>query len=146
VPLPPLEDRPAPQFKARALDGKQVSLVDLRGKVVLLSFWGIWCPPCREEIPELTRLHHDLHDKGLEIVSVDVGDAKARLTKFVADQKIPYAVLVQESLTDLYRVTSFPTSIVIDGRGRIRYVAEGYSPRAIPEIRRIVEHLLEEDR
>jgi len=144
VPLPPLEDRPAPQFKARALDGQQVSLVDLRGKVVLLNFWGTWCPPCREEIPELIRLHGDLHPKGLELVSVNMGDSKSRLTKFVADQKIPYAVLMQERLTDLYRVTSFPTSVVIDGRGRIRYVAEGYSPLAIPEIRRIVEHLLEE--
>jgi thiol-disulfide isomerase/thioredoxin len=143
VPLPPLENRPAPQFKGRALDGKPVDLVNLRGKVVLLNFWGTWCPPCREEIPELMRFHHDLHDKGLEIVSVNVGDSKARLMQFADEQKIPYVILVQDSLTHRYRVTSFPTSVVIDQQGQIRYVAEGYSSRAIPDLRRIVEHLLE---
>jgi peroxiredoxin len=143
VALPPLENRPAPQFKGRALDGKPVSLADLRGKVVLLNFWGTWCPPCREEIPELTRLHHELHEKGLEIVSVNVGDPKTRLEKFAAEQKIPYPILVQDSLPHRYRVASFPTSVIIDQQGQIRYVAEGYSPRAIPDLRRVVEHLLE---
>jgi thiol-disulfide isomerase/thioredoxin len=143
MPLPPLENRPAPQFKGRALDGKPVALVDLRGKVVLLNFWGIWCPPCREEIPELARLHRDLHEKGLEIVAVNVGDPKARLTTFVAEQKIPYTILVQDNLPHRYRVASFPTSVIIDQHGQVRYVAEGYSSRAIPDMRRIVEHLLE---
>ena len=141
--LPPLENRPAPQFQGRALDGELVSLVGLHGKVVLLNFWGTWCPPCREEIPELTRLHHELHGKGLEIISVNVGEPKSRLTKYAAEQKIPYRILVQDSLPHRYRVTSFPTSVIIDQQGQIRYVAEGYSPRAIPDMRRIVEHLLE---
>jgi thiol-disulfide isomerase/thioredoxin len=142
--LPPLEDRPAPDFAGRDLEGKLLKLSELRGKVVLLNFWGTWCPPCREELPELVALHHDLHGRGFEIVSIDVGDEKERVPGFVAEHHLPYRVLTEERVADLYRVTAFPTNLVIDPRGHIRFVAEGYSEEAIPDIRRVVEHLLED--
>lgn len=62
----------APDYEAVDLDGSAVRISDLRGEVVLLNVWATWCPPCKEEMPSMQRLHNDLGPGGLRIIAVSV--------------------------------------------------------------------------
>jgi thiol-disulfide isomerase/thioredoxin len=67
----PLVGKPAPNFKGDfAINGEPVSLSDLRGKVVVLDFWAVWCGPCIESFPHLTELHKDFKDKGVVVLGI----------------------------------------------------------------------------
>ena len=59
---------PAPEIEAKKVTGETFQLKDLRGRVVVLNFWATWCVPCREEIPELISMQHDLDARGLSVV------------------------------------------------------------------------------
>ena len=71
---------PVPEYAAASLAADTLSLEDLRGKVVLLNVWATWCPPCREEIPALQKLHERHSAQGLEVVGVSV-DAQGEETE-----------------------------------------------------------------
>ena len=80
-------------FEAKTTSGTTVKFPDdFKGKVVLLDFWATWCGPCRAELPNLKNVHEDLHAKGFEIlgVSLDSADALEKLTKFTADNAMPW--------------------------------------------------------
>jgi peroxiredoxin len=138
-----LVDLPPKEFEAPDLHGGTIALRDLRGKVVILNFWGIWCPPCREEMPEFAALYRELAPRGVELLAVNTGDSAERVEAFVEREKLPFPVVLDRGASDLYAVVGFPTSYVLDRDGRIRYVSEGYSPHTVEELRLIVEHLLE---
>jgi thiol-disulfide isomerase/thioredoxin len=69
-------------LKYTAVDGTEVDLSKLRGKVVLIDFWATWCPPCREEVPEVVAVYQKYHDKGFEIVGVSLDQSKDALLLF----------------------------------------------------------------
>src|SRR5690606_16354584 len=69
----------APSFPARDLQGNPVSLDALRGEVVLLNIWATWCPPCREEMPSMQRLHDQLAEEGLRVVAVSIDAASGQV-------------------------------------------------------------------
>jgi len=69
----------APDFKLRSpMDGKEISLSDKRGQVVVVNFWATWCAPCMAEMPHLQQMYIDLKDKGLEVISISIDDARDR--------------------------------------------------------------------
>src|SRR6516162_4225719 len=82
---------PAPDLKAKDLNGKELSLEAYKGKVVLLNFWATWCGPCRAEIPSLIRIQEAYKDR-LQIIGMDVDDDEEQLHAFVKDQGINYPV------------------------------------------------------
>lgn len=137
-------DEPARDFQGTALDGKGIRLADFRGRVVLLSFFGTWCPPCRREIPEVVAMRERLGAKGFEVLAVSAGDDVATLQDFVRNQGIRYPVLRDRGFTDLYGVTAYPTNVLVDRKGRIRYRSQGYSPSAMREMEGLVKTLLDE--
>ena len=143
VELVELVDRPAPEFSLETLDGHELTREDLTGQVVVLNFWATWCKPCRQEIPELIALRESLHDRGLEIVGVNVGDGQKAASRFVRREGIPYPVALDDGLSDRLDVMIYPTSVLLDRTGRIRYVATGY-PHEGPTLSKVVETLLEE--
>ena len=111
----------APSFQARDLSGNTVSSADWKGKVVLLNFWATWCPPCREEIPELISLQKQYKDR-LQIVGVsEDDDPPQKVLQFVQRAGMNYPVVMATSeLTDAYGgVPALPTSFVIDPQGRV---------------------------
>ena len=146
IPRRPIEeflvDLPSKEFEAQNLQGETVALSDFRGKVLILNFWGIWCPPCREEIPELVELYRELQPQGLEILAVNTGDPRSRVPAYVEKNEMTFPVVLDDGATDLYEVMVFPTSYVLDRSGRIRYIAEGHNPRTAQDLRLIVDHLL----
>ena len=83
---------PAPELKAKDVNGKELSLEAYKGKVVLLNFWATWCGPCRAEIPSLIRIQEAYKDR-LQIIGMDVDDDdQEQLREFVKDQGINYPV------------------------------------------------------
>src|ERR1700751_2917343 len=80
--------KPAPELKLKELDDKEVSLEDLRGKVVLVNFWATWCGPCQEEIPSLIDLQNKYGAKGFTVLGIAMDEeGKSVVAPFVAKEK-----------------------------------------------------------
>jgi thiol-disulfide isomerase/thioredoxin len=118
---------PAPDFHLTTLDGKPVSLADFRGKTVVLNDWATWCPPCREETPDLIAAAKKLGAKhDVVFLGVDSTEAAPIVRAFVAAKSMPYAQAIDadKAFSKAYDVRAFPTTFVISGDGvlRARYV------------------------
>jgi thiol-disulfide isomerase/thioredoxin len=113
-----------PEIKAQTVTGKTFRLSDLRGRVVVLNFWATWCIPCREEIPELIAMQHDLDSRGLSIVGAVWNDTATidEIKEYQKEQKLDYTILLDgDSIADkLGGIRSVPTTFIIDRQGRIR--------------------------
>ncbi len=78
-------------LKFTALDGREIDLEKMRGKVVLIDFWATWCPPCVAEMPHLKAVYQKYHPRGLEIVGLSLDRDRKALEKYVAKEKVPWA-------------------------------------------------------
>ena len=110
-----------PQFTVATLDGGSISSNSLRGKVTLINFWATWCGPCRAEIPDLIALQQNYRDQ-LQVIGISEDEAPADVVRrFVSEFKInyPMAMATPEVEAVFGRVTSLPTSYLIDPEGRI---------------------------
>ena len=113
---------------AADLDGRPVSLADLRGKVVWVDFWASWCPPCRAETPVLRDLYARHRDDGLEIVGISVQESSADdIRRYVETYGIDYPI-VADLTGEAFRawgVYGLPTQFLIDRSGVLRAVVQG---------------------
>lgn len=111
----------APDFTLDSLDGKSVTLSDLRGKAVLLNFWATWCVPCKIEMPWLVELQSKYGSQGLQIVGVAMDDSsKEDIAKFAKDMGVNYPVLLgKNAVADEYAVPAMPESFFIGRDGKI---------------------------
>ena len=123
----------APDFTLADLDGDWITLNELKGKVVLLNFWGTWCGPCRREIPAFINLPEKYKKDGLEVVGVTLTSGSPSNIRSFADKwGINYTLLTDiegnetQTVTALYsqatgqRITGIPTTFIIDREGFIR--------------------------
>lgn len=134
----------APDFKLRTVQGKLVNLSDYRGKVVLLNFWGTWCGPCLQEIPDFNRLYSKYNKQGLEILGVTLPrgepDSDKELINFMKRWNMDYTILkdingyetqivmIEYGQTIGRPITGVPTTLIIDRDG---YIVKGYiGPRS----------------
>jgi len=134
----------APAFTLRDLSGREVSLSDFRGRVVLLDFWATWCPPCLLSIPHLNTLYESYKGKGLEIlgINLDQGDTDA-LFAFAERMNITYPILIgTPEVIQQYGVNPIPTGFLIDRRGNLRVKIIGFNDviqeRMIGEIKTLL--------
>ncbi|MGA8269008.1 MAG: TlpA disulfide reductase family protein, partial [Candidatus Acidiferrales bacterium] len=124
---------PIPLFMARDLDGNVVSTAAYKGKVVLVNFWATWCPPCREEIPELVKLQDKYKDQ-LQILSISEDEAPPEVVRAFARQahiNYPILLVTQELETDFGGVPALPTVFVINRDGGIVQKHVGFYPVAV---------------
>lgn len=107
-------------FTLTGLDGKQWSLKDLRGKVVLVNFWATWCPPCRKEMPDLQEFHTKLKDKGLVILAITDEDA-GKAQPFIAEKKYTFPVLLDpgRKVNEAFRVDGIPKTFIFNREGKL---------------------------
>ena len=119
--------QPAIDFALLNLTGQQVWLSDLRGKLVILTFWATWCPPCRTEIPELNNVYRNLKVEGIEILAIDVRESPDVVNEFIQDMGMNYPVLLDSHgyVTYAYGVRGIPTSFFIDRQGILRDMRMG---------------------
>lgn len=125
--------KPAPAIVATDVDGKPVSLAELKGRVVLVEFWATWCPPCVTAIPGLEELERKYHDRGLVILGInvdamheDVKDAKAAMSavrRFLVRHRVTWTnVLNGEGAADfakVYGVEEIPANFLVGRDGQI---------------------------
>jgi thiol-disulfide isomerase/thioredoxin len=111
----------APPFLLRDIGGKIVSTADWKGKVVILNFWATWCPPCREEIPELVQLQTRYKDKLLVVGASEDDDGPQKVRQFMQQHGMNYPVVMatQELIENYGGVPALPTSFLIDTQGRV---------------------------
>jgi thiol-disulfide isomerase/thioredoxin len=120
----------APALQAQDLLGKPVNKDNWAGKVVLVNFWATWCPPCREEIPELLRLKKEYKDR-LEIVGIsEDDDPPEKVLKFARQQGMTYPIVMAtpELIESYGGVPALPTSFLIDTQGRVVQKHSGLYP------------------
>jgi len=117
---------PAPDFTLRTLDGREVSLAAYRGKTLVINVWATWCPPCRQEMPDLIGSYPQLHRSGVEFLGVDTTEEAPIIRAYVVAKSVPYpqALDPQKKFQNAYDIQYFPTTFVIDPSGilRARYV------------------------
>jgi peroxiredoxin len=115
----------APDFTGTSLTGTQIRLASYRGKVVVLNFWGSWCPPCRAEAPTLAVLAEQYKSQGVSFLGDDVGDTATNALAFTHDVGITYPSVndpgyaVVQDFSRVAAVSDTPTTVVIDRTGHI---------------------------
>lgn len=119
----------APPFTLKTIDGKQVSLADYKGQVVLLNLWATWCPSCVRETPRLVRLHEKYTAQGFAVLGINTTyqDEQAKIEQFVRDQRVSYPILLdtEDKFGSAYRARLLPTSYLISRSGKIVQVRVG---------------------
>ncbi|MGH8563339.1 MAG: TlpA family protein disulfide reductase [Gammaproteobacteria bacterium] len=134
-----------PEFSLAGLDGKTYGPGAWAGKVLVLNFWATWCPPCREEIPDLMALQAAYGERGLQIVGIAIDDPKAA-HEYASRLKVNYPTLIGtwdgQRVAEDYgnRIGALPFTVIVDRHGRIAHTKPGQITR--DEAEAIVIHLL----
>ena len=126
------EGQAAPPISAAAwINSKPLEIAKLKGKVVLLEFWGTWCPPCRETIPAMRTLYETYQPAGLEIISIHTPteDVNA-VRRFAHEYRMDYPIAVDSPGKEMgvtsqgFRVTGYPCALLVDHEGGVHRVGE----------------------
>jgi cytochrome c biogenesis protein CcmG/thiol:disulfide interchange protein DsbE len=125
----------APDFTVQDSDHK-VTLSQFRGQVVVLNFWGTFCPPCIEETPSLVQMQKRLKDKGVVVLAISIDNDDAAYHKFLKDYKINLVTVRDgaQKTSSLYGTFGWPETYVIDRNGMIRRKFIGAVDWSSPEI------------
>ena len=124
-----VEGNVAPDFTLKSIDGKNISLSSLKGKVVVLDFWGSWCGWCIKGMPKMKEYYAKYKGK-LEILGIDCNDTEQKWRDAVKKHELPWLHVRNEGnpdVTVLYGISGFPTKIVVDAEGKISKVVVGES-------------------
>lgn len=136
--------REAPPLAGQTLDGRTLTLEQLRGKPVLVTFWATSCPSCIEEMPHLVNLYRDLNPKGLEIIGVAMAyDPPEQVRALVKQREIPFPIVIdsQERIAQAFdNVRLTPTSVLISPQGRIVHYRLGLLD--MPKLRDAIQEML----
>ena len=138
---------PAPGFTLQSLDGQQVSLASLKGKVVMVNFWATWCVPCRQEMPHLQALYERYNSLGFELLAVNVEKDNAEgARKWLEETPVTFPVLFDPNnqVTKLYKVQTMPSTVMVARDGTMRFIHHGYKPGYEGEYQTQVRALLRE--
>ena len=124
----------APGFAVERLDGSELTLASLRGNIVILDFWATWCAPCRSEFAALEKWREEESTTGLldsvVVVAVNTGEDRGLVEHYVEKNKISFTVALDPDgkLAAQYGVTSLPTLIFIDRKGKVAKTQVGFDP------------------
>jgi thiol-disulfide isomerase/thioredoxin len=121
------ENRVAPPWQAILTDNRITGSDALSGKVVLVNFWAIWCPYCRKEMPVIDEFWQAHRNQGFEVVSINVDDPPQKIAAWMRDKGYAFmAAPTNASVAAAFgRVTSLPTSFIVDADGHIRHKIAG---------------------
>lgn len=147
-PMPPASpSQSASQYGFTLLDNRRMKLSDYSGKVLVLDFWATYCPPCREEIPQLIELQRRYGAQGLNIVGLNVGgpDDRPKVPEFVRTYRIQYTLgYPDQEMVDFYLADNdaIPQTLVFDRQGRLVKHFIGYDETMPEELERAIQTAL----
>ncbi|HEU4383458.1 MAG TPA: TlpA disulfide reductase family protein [Anaeromyxobacteraceae bacterium] len=135
------------ELTARDLQGREVVVAAEAGVVRVVDFWATWCVPCREQLPALERLRRELGPRGLSVYAVSFDEDPAQIPRFLEATPVGFPVLWDrggETWAARYQLQRLPTTLLVDRRGIIRFVHEGFDEAIAAEERLLVEKLIQE--
>lgn len=111
-------------LKFTALDGREIDLAKMKGKVVLIDFWATWCGPCVAEVPNVVATYKKLHEKGFEIVGISLDSEKSALVDFVREKQMPWAQFFdgqgwKNEIGQRFGINSIPAMWLLDKEGKL---------------------------
>ena len=136
---------PAPNFQLRDMNGRVVSLSDLRGKVVLLNFWATWCGPCRVEMPAMERLYRAYERKDFEILAVSTDAQGIAVTRpFQQENNLTFPILHDSDFRVglSYGARTLPMTFMVDRQGIVRQHIFGARDWEAAEAHQLIEMLM----
>lgn len=136
----------APAFSAPALDGDgKLSLAAYKGKVVFLDFWASWCAPCLTSLPMLEELRKELAGQDFQILAVNVDKDRDKAKRFLGRHPIGYPSVSdpEGKLPATFELKAMPTSFLIDRKGVIRHIHDGFRPSDMNGLKDRIRALLE---
>lgn len=135
---------PAPPLLAKTLDGRTLTLQQLRGKPVLITFWATTCPSCIQEMPHLVELYQEFKGRGLEIIGVAMSyDPEQQVRALVEKRQLPYPIVLDTTgsiAREFNNVQLTPTTVLISPEGGIVEYRLGLLD--MPQLRATLERLL----
>jgi thiol-disulfide isomerase/thioredoxin len=151
---PPLATAVA-QGELEALDGTKFKPADRKGSVLLMNMWGVWCGPCRTEMPHLVEMQNKYRDQGFQVIGLNVGDEDHKpesidkIKQFAGEMKLNYELVrapqdVQEAMVGISKFDGVPQSVLVDRNGRLRGVFLGGGLNVINKMKETVDKVVNE--
>ncbi|MDP2324650.1 MAG: TlpA disulfide reductase family protein [Gammaproteobacteria bacterium] len=137
---------PAAEFTLPSRTGELVSLSGLRGQVVLINFWATWCGPCRREMPLLEQIQKKYTPLGFTMLGVNVEEDTTMMSAFLKDVPVSFPILLDPAngVSKLYNVSAMPSTVIVDRKGNIRYIHQGYQPGDESRYQDMIRQLIRE--
>jgi cytochrome c biogenesis protein CcmG, thiol:disulfide interchange protein DsbE len=138
------QNPPAVGFTLNGLDGKQVSLSDFSGKVVVIDFWATWCQACKEAFPKLNDLLNDFGPQGVNVIGINIEHMKPeRVQAFVENAGIDYKVLLDPKAETVktFGIKGVPSLVVIAPDGTVQQIFRGINNQTEKEVRALLTKL-----
>ena len=144
---PAVQGELAPEFSFKDQSGKELSLSQLRGKVVLVNFWGTFCPPCIDELPSMQQLQRRMANKPFEMVALSVDDSWEPVNRFMKENGVTLPVYADfdKRISTLYGTHMWPETYIVDKKGKIAYKVVGPKDWTSPEVLKFLDVLVAED-
>ncbi|MGH8525661.1 MAG: TlpA family protein disulfide reductase [Gammaproteobacteria bacterium] len=139
--------RVAPNCALTAVgDARRYDIREFRGQVLYVDFWASWCSPCARSFPFLNTLHHELRDRGLQVLGINLDEKPEDAKHFLENHPADFAVAfdAQGRCPHDFGVMAMPSSYLVDRQGNIRHVHLGFRPGESEKLRDLVEQLLAE--
>ncbi len=137
---------PAADFSLPSRGGQPVSLSGLRGQVVLINFWATWCGPCRKEMPLLEQIQKKYAPLGFTMLGINVEEDTTQMEAFLGDVPVTFPVLLDPAnrISKLYDVAAMPSTVIIDRKGQVRYIHQGWQPGDESRYQDVIRQLIRE--
>jgi thiol-disulfide isomerase/thioredoxin len=121
---------PAPQFALGARGGSEINLAQYKGQVVMINFWASWCGPCRQEMPLLENIYKKYNKLGFTLLGVNVEPDSKAADDWLKQTPVSFPILYdkESKVSRMYDVSGMPSTVIIDRKGNVRVLHQGYKP------------------